>query len=56
MKKALFAAAVLGILTTICVSAAMAQAPATTPRKKRVAIFDFDYATGDSGVPGNFGQ
>src|SRR3989442_8379684 len=38
---------------------AAAQAPAATPaqgRKKRVAVFDFDYATVHSGVSAIFGQ
>jgi curli biogenesis system outer membrane secretion channel CsgG len=55
MRKALFAAAVLGLLATTWVSSAMAQA-APTPRKKRVAIFDFDYATVHGGVAAIFGQ
>jgi curli biogenesis system outer membrane secretion channel CsgG len=58
MKKALIAAAVLGILTLMWASTAMAQAaPAAAPvRKKRVAIFDFDYATVHSSVAAIFGQ
>src|SRR6202451_2117747 len=38
---------------------AAAQTPTTTPvqgRKKRVAVFDFDYATVHAGVSGIFGQ
>jgi curli biogenesis system outer membrane secretion channel CsgG len=54
MKKALFAAAVLGLLATAYVSSAMAQAAPV--RKKRVAIFDFDYATVHGGVTAIFGQ
>jgi len=56
MKKALFAAAVLALLTTTWVSAAMAQTAPAPVRKKRVAIFDFDYATVHGGVAAIFGQ
>jgi len=55
MKKALFAAAVLGLIATTWVTAAMAQTT-PTPRKKRVAVFDFDYATVHGGVAAIFGQ
>src|SRR6266481_703889 len=55
MKKALFAFAVLGLMATTWVTAAMGQA-APTPRKRRVAIFDFDYATVHGGVAAIFGQ
>jgi curli biogenesis system outer membrane secretion channel CsgG len=55
MKKALFAAALLGLMATTWVTAAMGQT-APTPRKKRVAIFDFDYATVHGGVAAIFGQ
>src|SRR3981189_1083836 len=55
MKKALFAIAVLGLLATTWVTAAMGQA-APTPRKRRVAIMDFDYATVHGGVSAIFGQ
>ena len=54
MKKVLFAAAVLALLATTCVGSAMAQA--APARKKRVAIFDFDYATVHGGVAAIFGQ
>jgi len=60
MKRAFFAAAVFTLAATTWVSSAVAQAvPAPTPataRKKRVAIFDFDYATVHSGVAAVFGQ
>jgi curli biogenesis system outer membrane secretion channel CsgG len=55
MKRVLIAAGVLAILTMTWVSAATAQA-APTPRKKRVAVFDFDYATVHGGVASIFGQ
>jgi curli biogenesis system outer membrane secretion channel CsgG len=55
MKKALFAVAVLGLIATTWVTAAMAQTT-PTPRKKRVAVFDFDYATVHGGVAAIFGQ
>jgi curli biogenesis system outer membrane secretion channel CsgG len=38
------------------VAVVYAQAPAAAPRKKRVAIFDFDYATVHSSVAALFGQ
>ena len=56
MKKALFAAAVLALLTTTWVSLAMAQTAPAPVRKKRVAIFDFDYASVHGGVTAIFGQ
>src|SRR6202790_1521793 len=55
MKKALFAVAVLGLMATTWVTAAMGQ-DAPLPRKRRVAIFDFDYATVHGGVAAIFGQ
>src|SRR5258708_14918932 len=55
MKKALFAVAVLGLMATTWVTAAMGQ-DAPVPRKKRVAIFDFDYDTVQGGVSEIFGQ
>src|SRR5882762_7068486 len=55
MKKALFAVVLLGLMATTWVTAAMGQA-APTPRKRRVAIFDFDYATVHGGVAAIFGQ
>jgi curli biogenesis system outer membrane secretion channel CsgG len=55
MKKALFAVAVLGLMATTWATAAMGQT-APTPRKKRVAVFDFDYATVHGGVAAIFGQ
>ena len=42
-------------MATTWVTAAMGQ-DAPTPRKKRVAIFDFDYATVHGGVAAIFGQ
>ena len=56
MRKALFAAAVLALLTTTWVSLAMAQTAPAPVRKKRVAIFDFDYASVHGGVTAIFGQ
>ncbi len=56
MKKALFAAAVLGLLITTWVGSAMAQEAPAPIRKKRVAIFDFDYASVHGGVTAIFGQ
>ena len=56
MKKAFFAAAVLGIVATTWVGTAMAQPAPAPARKKRVAVFDFDYATVHSGVAAIFGQ
>src|SRR3989475_4688341 len=56
MKKALFAAAVLALLTTTWVSSAMAQTAPAPVRKKRVAIFDFDYASVHGGVTAIFGS
>src|SRR5260370_6375852 len=55
MKKAVFAVAVLGLMATTWVTAATGQ-DAPTPRKRRVAIFDFDYATVHGGVAAIFGQ
>src|SRR4029077_19432465 len=52
----LFAAAVLAIVTTTWVSSAMAQTAPAPVRKKRVAVFDFDYATVHGGVAAIFGQ
>src|SRR5437764_1345381 len=56
MKKALIAAAMFGLLTTTWVSTAVAQEAPAPARKKRVAIFDFDYATVHSSVAALFGQ
>src|SRR5437764_8581643 len=56
MKKALIAAAMFGLLTTTWVSTAVAQEAPAPARKKRVAIFDFDYATVHGGVAALFGQ
>src|SRR5712671_6369737 len=55
MKKALFAVAVLGLMATTWVTAVMGQTT-PAPRKKRVAVFDFDYATVHGGVAELFGQ
>src|SRR5882672_11966021 len=54
MKRVFFLAAISGILLA-CSVAAVAQA-AATPRKKRVAVMDFDYATVHGGVSAIFGQ
>lgn len=56
MKKILIAAAVLGLLTTTWVGSSMAQAAPAPVRKKRVAIFDFDYATVHGSIAAIFGQ
>ncbi len=56
MRKALFTAAVLAILATTWVGSSMAQEAPAPARKKRVAIFDFDYATVQGGVSAIFGQ
>ena len=55
MKKVVFGTVVVCLLAMACVGAAMAQT-APTPRKKRVAVFDFDYATVHGGVAAIFGQ
>jgi curli biogenesis system outer membrane secretion channel CsgG len=54
MRKLLWPALV-SLLLLACGAASWAQA-APTPRKKRVAVFDFDYATVHSGVAAIFGQ
>jgi len=56
MKKALFSAVVVAVLATTWVGSAMAQAAPAPVRKKRVAVFDFDYATVHSSVAAIFGQ
>jgi curli biogenesis system outer membrane secretion channel CsgG len=58
MKKKLLAIAILALFTATWAGSAIAQAsPAAAPvRKKRVAIFDFDYATVHSSVAAIFGQ
>src|SRR5580765_4361602 len=55
MKRAVFFAVCLGLALAVVVSA---QAPSSgaAPRKKRVAVFDFDYATVHSGVAAIFGK
>jgi curli biogenesis system outer membrane secretion channel CsgG len=54
MRKVISLAA---MLLLVSMAAAYAQqAPAAAPRKKRVAIFDFDYATVHSNVAALFGQ
>src|SRR5436190_4157131 len=55
MKRAAFFAVCLGLAVATLASA---QAPSSgaTPRKKRVAVFDFDYATVHSGVAAIFGK
>lgn len=54
MKKVLLGTILLGLLAMSSVAALAQTAP--TPRKKRVAIFDFDYATVHGGVAAIFGQ
>ena len=54
MKRALSLLVLFGIVLTMA-EGTLAQ-NAATPRKKRVAIFDFDYATVHSGVAALFGQ
>ncbi|HWZ84110.1 MAG TPA: CsgG/HfaB family protein [Terriglobales bacterium] len=56
MKKTLFSAVVVAVLATTWVGSAMAQAAPAPVRKKRVAVFDFDYATVHSNVAAIFGQ
>jgi curli biogenesis system outer membrane secretion channel CsgG len=55
MKRTAFFAVCLGLALAVVVSA---QAPTTgaAPRKKRVAVFDFDYATVHAGVSAIFGK
>jgi curli biogenesis system outer membrane secretion channel CsgG len=53
MKKAFLLAACLGLAVATFASA---QSPAAGARKKRVAVFDFDYATVHSGVSAIFGR
>src|SRR6476661_8504854 len=53
MRKATSLAALFLLFS---VAAAYAQAAPAAPRKKRVAIFDFDYATVHSNVAALFGQ
>jgi curli biogenesis system outer membrane secretion channel CsgG len=53
MKKALFLALCLGLAVA---TTAAAQAPGGGARKKRVAVFDFDYATVHQYVYGIFGR
>lgn len=54
MKKKLVGTVLLCLLAGTCVAAFAQAAPA--PRKKRVAVFDFDYATVHGGVAAIFGQ
>jgi curli biogenesis system outer membrane secretion channel CsgG len=56
MKKALFSAMIAAVLLATWAGTAMAQAAPAPVRKKRVAIFDFDYATVHSSVAAIFGQ
>src|SRR4051812_25355776 len=55
MKKAVFFAVCLGLAVATLASG---QAPSSgaQPRKKRVAVFDFDYATVHAGVSAIFGK
>jgi len=55
MKRVVFGTVLACLLVALCASSAMAQA-APAPRKKRVAVFDFDYATVHSSVATIFGQ
>jgi len=55
MKRTMLFLAVMGLLTCTLTVAASAQASAT-PRKKRIAIMDFDYATVHGGIAAIFGQ
>ena len=54
MKK-VFVNGLVGIILLACSAATWGQAT-PTPRKKRIAIMDFDYATVHSGVAAIFGQ
>src|SRR5690349_12327570 len=55
MKRSVFLSVCLGLALAVVVSA---QAPSSgaAPRKKRVAVFDFDYATVHSSVGAIFGK
>lgn len=53
MKKTLVGTVLLCLLAGTCVASFAQAAP---PRKKRVAVFDFDYATVHGGVAAIFGQ
>jgi curli biogenesis system outer membrane secretion channel CsgG len=55
MKKVVLGKVLAGFLAVACVGMAMAQT-APAPRKKRIAIMDFDYATVHGGVAAIFGQ
>ena len=54
MKKVVFGTVLLCLLASTSIAAWPQAAP--TPRKKRVAVFDFDYATVHSNVAAIFGQ
>lgn len=55
MKKVVFGTVLLCLLASTSM-AVFGQAAPATPRKKRVAVFDFDYATVHGGVAAIFGQ
>ena len=55
MKRSAFCAVFLGLALAV-VASAQAPSSGATPRKKRVAVFDFDYATVHSGVAAIFGK
>jgi len=54
MKKVVFGTVLVCLAAISCIGALAQTTPA--PRKKRVAIFDFDYATVHGGVAAIFGQ
>jgi curli biogenesis system outer membrane secretion channel CsgG len=56
MKRVFSLAASLALLCAVSATALGQAAPAAPARKKRIAVFDFDYATVRSGVAGIFGQ
>ena len=56
MKKVLLSATLAILVCASAMTAAAQAAPTAAPRKKRVAIMDFDYATVHGGVSAIFGQ
>ena len=56
MKRVCFLASCLGLALATIISAAQAPAANATQRKRRVAVFDFDYATVHAGVSAIFGK
>jgi curli biogenesis system outer membrane secretion channel CsgG len=56
MKRVCFLASCLGLALATIISAAQAPTANATQRKRRVAVFDFDYATVHAGVSAIFGK